>query len=532
MNKSMMNRSVLAAIATVLVAVVALTSAAIYAQGLTSQSDNSRTNANQHETTLTPANVNPARFGRIFALRVDGDIYAQPLYVPHLAIPGKGTHNVLFVATEHDSVYAFDADQPTNEPLWHVNFLKPGSAITTVPARDVKCPFIQPEIGITPTPVIDLQTGTLYVLARTKEAGGLLSSSTYAQRLHALALTTGAEKNGSPVLIEAPGFDALRELPRAALLLANNQIFLTWGSSCDVGPYHGWVMAYDKSTLTRTALLNTSPVSGESGIWQSDNGPAADQQGNVYAVTGNGKFNVSSGGRDYGDSVLKLGLEGRNLIVRDYFTPFDERALNAEDDDLGSGGPILLPDQPGPHPHLLLAGGKNGVLYVLDRDRLGHYQPGSNSHAVQALRLGGGIYAAPAYWNGHVYILASNDYLSDFVLTQGRLSDHPAVKGTHKFGNPGATPAISADGVRNGIVWLIETKAWNDFSNRTAVLHAYDANDVSHELYNSEEKSSRDRVGAALRFTVPTVINGRVYVPAKGEVDVYGLLSSTHNASN
>lgn len=505
------------------VRVLALTSAALCAQVVTSQFDNSRTSTNQHETTLTPANVNVSRFGKLFSLRVDGDIYAQPLYVPHLTIPGRGSHNVLFVATEHDSVYAFDADSATNEPLWHVSFLKRGDAISTVPSRDLGCPFIQPEIGITPTPVIDLPTGTLFVLARTKEGGGLLNSSSYVQRLHALALTNGTEKYGGPVVIQAPGFNALRELPRAGLLLANDQVFLTWGSSCDVGPYHGWVMAYDKNKLTQTAVLNTSPDGGESGIWQSDNGPAADEQGNIFIVTGNGKFDVSTHGRDYGDSVLKLGIERGNLVVRDYFTPFDESDLNSRDDDLGSGGPILLPDQPGPHPHLLLIGSKNGALYVLDRDHLGHYQPGNNGHALQVLRMGGGIYAAPAYWNGHLFVLASNDFLSDFVLARGHLPDHPTVKGTQKFGNPGATPTVSADGTRNGIVWLIETKAWNDFSNRTAVLHAYDASN-SHELYNSEENSARDRAGATLRFTVPTVINGRVYVEAKGEVDVYGLL--------
>jgi hypothetical protein len=321
------------------------------------------------------------------------------------------------------------------------------------------------------------------------------------------------------VEIQAPGFDGLRELPRAALLLANGQVFLTWGSSCDVGPYHGWVMAYDKHTLSRTALLNTSPGASESGIWQSDNGPAADDRGNVYVATGNGKFDASKNGRDYGDSVLRLRIENGNPVVSDYFTPSNEEALNSRDADVGSGGPMLLPDS-----HLLLTGGKNGVLYVLDRDRMGHYQTGGNSHAVQTLTLGHGIYSAPAYWHGHVYALASDDYLSDFFLDHGLLAGRLAGRGTHLFGNPGATPTVSADGTRNGIVWLIETKAWNDFGSRPAVLHAYDANDVGHELYNSEENGGRDRAGPALRFTVPAVVNGRVYVGAKGQVDVYGLI--------
>lgn len=485
------------------------------AQITTSQYDNARTGANLHETALTPSNVNARQFGKLFSLRVDGDVYAQPLYVPHLAIPGNGVHNALFVATEHDSVYAFDADTASGKPLWKVSLLKNG--VTTVPARDVRCPFIQPEIGITPTPVIDLSTGTLYVLARTKEGG-----SRYAQRLHALAITTGAEKAGSPVEIQAAGFDALHELPRPGLLLAGNQIFATWSSSCDVTPYHGWVMAYDARTLNQTAVLNTSPGASESGIWQSDNAPAADARGNIFAVTGNGKFDVSTGGRDYGDSVLKLAIENGKLLVRDYFTPFNQAQLAATDGDLGSGGPVLLPDQPGPHPHLLVTGGKGGVLYVLDRDHLGHFEAGSNKQAIQTLRFGRGFYAAPAYWNGHLYVLASEDRLYEFALDRGRLSDRPVGTGTHRFGNPGATPTISADGTRNGIVWVIETKTWNDFGNSPAVLRAVEAANIAHEIYTSEQNSARDRAGTALRFTVPTVVNGRVYIGTKGEVDVYG----------
>ncbi len=495
-----------------------MAAAKLTAQITTGQWDNARTGANLHETTLTPSNVHASQFGKISSLKVDGDVYAQPLYVPHVPIPGKGTHNVLFIATEHDSVYAFDADGPASAPLWHVNFLKRGSGISTVAAGDVSCPFIQPEIGITPTPVIDLETGTLYVLARTEE-GGPLTFSRYVQRLHALAITTGVEKFGGPVEIQAQGFDARRESPRASLLLANGRVFLSWGSSCDVGPYHGWVMAYDKRTLARTAALNTSPVAGESGIWQADNGPAADDQGNVYVATGNGKFDAFSGGQDYGDSVLKLKVDKGNLIVSDYFTPSNQEALNARDADVGSGGPMLLPN-----PRLLLTGGKNGVLYVLDPDHMGHYQRGANSHAVQTLFAGEGIYSAPAYWNGHVFLLASGDYLSDFALKHGHVADRPVATGSHRFGNPGATPAVSADGARNGIVWVIESRAWNDFENRPAVLHAFDANNVGHELYNSGENGPRDRAGATLRFTIPTVVNGRVYIGARGEVDVYGLI--------
>ena len=495
------------------------------AQIFTSQNDNLRTGANTRETILTPANVNARQFGKLFTLKTDGGIYAQPLYIPHLEIPGKGTHNVLVVATENDSVYAFDADNPSATPLWHADFLKPGG-LSPVDSRDVQCPFIQPGIGITPTPVIDPQSGTIYVLARTSEGGGLLSSPTYSQKLHALAATTGQEKFGGPIETKAPGFDAIHELPRAGLLLTNGQVILTWASSCDVKPYHGWIMAYDAHTLKQTAAFNTSPDAGESGIWQADNAPAADAQGNIFVATGNGLFTAATNGRDYGDTLLKMGIDNGKLTVRDYFTPSNEARMNQSDQDLGSGGPILLPDQPGPHPHLVLIGGKNGYMFVLDRDRLGHLQTTAANPVLQVLHFAGGIYSAPAFWNGQLYVAATTDFLSDFPVTQGHVSDTPASKSTLRFGNPGATPAVSANGTKDGIVWFIQTKEWNDFSDRRAILRAFHATNLAHEIYNSEENSARDRPGPAMRFTIPTIANGRVYVPAKGEVDVYGLLPS------
>ncbi len=318
-------------------------------QVLTSQYDNARTGAIVTEKTLTPANVNARQFGKILTFSVDGDVYAQPLFVPQVPIPGKGTHDVIFIATEHNSVYAFDAAGQPATPLWRVTFSHP------VRAGDLGCAFIAPEVGITPTPAIDLATGTLYVLARSDEGGS------YRHKLHALAITTGAEKFGGPVVIQAPGFNGLRELPRAALLVVNGSVVMTWGSACDRGPYHGWVMAYDAQTLRQKAALNTSPVEGESGVWQSDMGPAADEDGNIYVATGNGGFTVAKGGRDYGDSLLKLDA---SLQVRDFFTPYNEHELNTRDDDLGSGGPIVLPKQPGAHPHLALIAGKEGVCCI------------------------------------------------------------------------------------------------------------------------------------------------------------------------
>ncbi|HEY6253798.1 MAG TPA: pyrrolo-quinoline quinone [Candidatus Angelobacter sp.] len=502
------------------------------AQLTTAQYGNARTGADTSETILTPQNVNAQQFGKVFSFKVDGDVYAQPLYLPQLEIPGKGKHHVLFVATEHDSVYAFDGDNNPSSPLWQVSFISPGNGSTPLAAREVQCPFIRPEVGITPTPVIDTKTGTLYVLARTKENGK------YFQRLHALDVTTGAEKFGGPQVIQASvqgrkrrlDFDPLRENPRAALLLANGNIYLTWASSCDVGEYHGWVIAYDAHTLKQTGVFNTSPDAEESGIWQSDAGPAADEQGNIYAVTGNGKFDADSGGRDFGDSILKLTQTSQGLIAKDYFTPSDQQKLNANDLDVGSDGPVLLPDQPGPHPHLLITAGKGGGVYVIDRDHMGGYRAGNNSHAVQVIQLGDSCLGAPAYWNQSVYIFCSHDVLRQYKVENGRLSTEPVGKGTVQFTDPGATPTISASGMKNGIVWWVATKTW-DGSDHFAVLHADDAANIGHELYTSEENSGRDRAGSALRFVMPTVVHGRVYIGVKGEVDVYGLLQSPQKSS-
>lgn len=495
-----------------------LSTAIVAGQVLTTQYDNARSGATLTETALTPATVDAARFGKVFTYRVDGAVYAQPLYVPRLDIPGKGTHAVVFVATEHDSVYAFDATGTPTEPLWRVNFLDSANGITTLSDRDAECPFISPEIGITPTPVIDLKTGTLYVLARSKKGSGSSRTAAYAQHLHALAITTGAEKFGGPVQIQASGFDALRELPRPGLLLDRGQVYLTWASSCDVEPYHGWVMAYDAATLKQTAALNVSPGGREGGIWQSDNGPAADGAGHVYVATGNGTFDASHGGHDYGDSLLNLTLSGSALRVEDFFTPPDEAALSDRDLDFGSGGPVLIGGGTGAT--LVLAGGKDGKLRVLDANHLGR----GTADAAQILPFKGGIYSAAAYWNGRVYVLASNEPLEAFAVSDGRLSGQPVDAGVESFPNPGATPAISANGTRDGIVWIVQTKVWNDWSNRPAILHAFDAMHLSHELFSSETNSARDRAGAATRFAVPTVANGRVYVGARGEVDVYGAI--------
>ncbi len=457
----------------------ALTSLPAEAQITTSQYDNMRTGATLNEKILTPANVNVQQFGKLGVFKVDGAVYAQPLLVPAVEIPDKGMHNVLFVATEHDSVYAFDAERPGDPPLWHVNFFDKERDITPVSADQVQCPFIEPEVGITSTPVIDVKSGTLYLLART-ELSRRFGDAEFFQHLHALAITTGVEKFGGPKAITAsvPGrgrgskngrvtFDPLFENPRASLLLTNNTVYLTWASSCDVGPYHGWLMAYDAQTLAQKAALNVTPDGGEGGIWASDTGPAADIEGNVYVPTGNGTFDAATGGRDYGDSELKLALQGSAIMVRDYFTPSDQEYLSESDGDLGSSGPTLLPDQPGPHRHLLLQPTKGKALYVIDRDRMGQYRADGDA-VVQRIAMAGG-------------------------------------------------------GKENAIVWAVATRVWNG-ADRPAVLYAFDAKDVTEPIYSSEQSSTRDRAGLATRFVVPIVFNGRVYVAARGEVDAYGLL--------
>jgi hypothetical protein len=510
---------------------VTLAATSLLAQVTTSQYDNFRTGATLNEKILTPQNVNANQFGKLGAFKVDGAVYAQPLFVPSVEVPGKGTHDILYVATEHDSVYAFDANRPGDPPLWQVSFLEKARGVTVPSEDDAQCPFIRPEVGITSTPVIDLKTGTLYVLVRTKIRHSV-NPDEYFQHLHALAITTGVEKFGGPQLITAsvPGngsgtvngrvaFDPLKENPRAALTLANGTVYLAWASSCDVDPYHGWVMAYDAQTLTQKAALNVNPNGREAGIWLSDTGPAVDAEGNLYVPTGNGTFDAASGGPDYGDSVLKL--DGSSLAIRDYFTPHDQDRISEADADVGSSGPLLLPDQPGPHRHLLLQPTKDSTIYVIDRDNMGKFHRDTDA-LVEMIKMPGGGYGAMAYWNGHAYFAASDDYLREYTIRNGELVLHASSK--NKFENPGATPSISADGKKNAIIWAISTKTWNGADTRPAVLYAFDAAKLGEPIYTSEQNSQRDRAALATRFVIPVVVSGRVYFSTRGEVEVYGLL--------
>ena len=492
----------------------------------TYRNDNARTGQNLKETLLTPGSVKSDLFGKLASLPVDGYVYAQPLYLSGIHIPNKGVRNVVYVATEHDSVYAFDADVSvgvTAVPLWRVSFLDPAHRITTLESGDVNTNDIVPEIGITGTPVIDTASGTLYVVSKTKQQTD--HGPVFSQKLHALDVATGAEKFGGPVEIKAvvPGtgdgsengkiaFNPLRQHQRPGLLFLNGIVYIAWASHGDNGPYHGWVIGYDAHTLQQTAVFNTSPAGGLDGIWQSGGAPSADAEGNIYVATGNGGYDSDRG--TFGDSVLKISTRN-GLTLSDYFTPFNYVDLNNRDADLGSGGILLLPDLPGNSGHrpLMLTGGKEGAMYLIDRDHLGKLNSGSD-RVVQTLRGAGGLYSTPAYFNGAVYYAQTNDPLRRYPIVKNHLADKFTESQEH-FGGFGTNPVISANGNTDGIVWVIEMGA-------PGVLRAYLASDVSQELYNS--RTDRDDLGESVKFTLPTVANGRVYVGAAHSLVVYGLL--------
>ena len=509
-----------------------------YAGTYTHHNDNLRTGQNNSETVLTPTNVNPVQFGRLFSYSIGGIAFASPLYVAGVMIPGSGVHNVVYVATENDSVYAFDADGLTTMPLWQVSFLKSG--VTTVPCADVgECGDIPIQIGITSTPVIDPTSNTMYVVAKTKE------SSNDVQRLHALDITTGAEKFGGPVVITAsvPGtgvdssggketFNSLRENQRTALLLSNGVVYFAFGSHGDNSPWHGWVLGYSASTLKQVMAFNATPNGsyGGGGIWQSGGGLATDSSGDLFFASSNGDFDANAGGVDYGNSVVKLGTSGS---VVDYFTPHDESNQSANNLDLGSAGPVLLVDQTtGPYPHLLISAGKNGTIYVVNRDNMGHFNANNDNQIVQAL-IGAlpngdaesGNFNSPVYYNGYVYYAAVSDCVRAFQLANGLLTTAPTSVSSAIYPLRGGALAISSNGNTNGVLWVVQSNgASADNVNAAGVLYAFDANNVAVELYDSTEAGTRDTMDKAAKFSVPLVANGKVFVASQSQLAAYGLL--------
>jgi len=496
---------------------------------LTYKYDLSRSGLNPTESTLTPANVAPATFGLLRVLSVDGKVDAQPLYVTNLAVAGA-PHNAVIVATEHDSVYAFDSD--TGASLWKVSLL--GSGEVSSDARG--CGQITPEIGVTSTPVIDRGAGahgTVFVVAMSKD-----SSSAYHQRLHALDLATGAEVLHGPVEISATfstagggttTFSPGQYEERAALLLTNGTIVTSWTSHCDIPPYSGWIIAFAENSLARTAILNVGP-NGDAGpaIWMSGGGPAVDAAGNVFLLTANGAFEtvLDAGGfpqhGDFGNSFLKVALVGGTLTVADYFTLSNEVAESAADRDLGSGGALLLPDlkdAAGAVRHLVIGAGKDGNIYVVDRDSMGKFSAAANAIWQQLTgALPGGIWSTPAYFNGSVYYGDANSTLKAFSVANAKLSSAPQSQSPTHFTFPGTAPSVSANGSASGIVWAHE-------NSNPAVLHAYDAANLATEIYNSNQAAGgRDQFGPGNKFITPTVADGKVFVGATAGVAVFGLL--------
>ena len=514
---------------------------------LTYHNDNARTGANLDEVILTPVNVRSNTFGKLFTYNVDGYVYAQPLYVSGLAFSGATTHNVIFVATEHNTVYAFDADSNAGANgglLWQTN-LGPSAAVPNADFgnRDGGFTAIVPEVGITATPVIDLTNGNIYVNAFTHEGAN------YFHKLHALNLTNGAERSFSPVTVGANiagngvggsggvvTFDAKQQINRAALTLAGGRIYLAFAGYDDTNPYHGWVIGYNASNLQALPnyVFNTTPNSsvassgadaGEGGIWLAGCGLSADSAGSLYVGVGNGIFNAlnNSGGTEYGNSFIRLSTTS-GLAVADYFTPYNQAFLSTNDLDVASGGIMLLPDQPGPTPHLMCGGGKNGRLYIMNRDQMttgnNHYNNGgSDDDNVQTVAFNAGIFDSPAYFDGRVYCSANSDVLAGFSVVNGLFDTANISVSSRHFNYPPPTPAVSASGNSNGIVWVQQM-------GNPGILIAYNATNLASELYNSTQVPARDSLTNGVKFAVPTIANGKVYMGGKYAVSVYGLLGS------
>src|SRR5207302_6018705 len=497
----------------------------------TYHNDSARDGQYLNETILTPTNVTVSTFGKVGFFPTDGLVDAQPLYLSAVSIPGQGVHNVLYVASEHDSVYAFDAT--TAGVLWHVSLLGPGETTSD----DRGCGQVTPEIRITATPVIDPlrgPNGALYAIAMSKDNLG-----NYFQRLHALDLTTGAELFGGPTTIQAafPGtganssggniiFDPKQYKERPGLLLLNGQIYTTWSSHCDIGPYTSWVMAFDASSLAQTSVLNLVPNGGEGGIWMSGASPAADASGNIYFLQGNGTFDATLDANgfptqgDFGNAFMKLSTNG-SLRVADYFTMSNTVSESGGDLELGSGGTLVLPDLidgSGRVRHLALGAGKDRIIYVVDRDQMGKFDPSTNHDYEEVTALSGSVFSTPAYFNNTVYFGAGGDTIKAYSITNAQLSQNPTSQTANSFGYPGVTPAISANGSASAILWAVE-------NDGTAILHAYDATNLGTELYNSGQATSgRDNFGAGNKFITPIIANGNVYVGTPNGVAVFWLL--------
>lgn len=514
---------------------------------LTYHNDNTRDGANTNETALTPANVNSGSFGRLFSYPLDGHVYAQPLVLTNVSIQGQGVHDVVYVVTEHDTAYALDADsnQGANGGVLWSNHLGTSAPTPNNDFADRYGPYhdLVPEVGITGTPVIDPVAGTIYFDAFTLDGTNSSGAHVYNHRIHALDITTGIERPYAPVLVAAtfPGtgidssngvvtFTPTQQAQRPAFTLAGGTLYIAYGSYADTDPYHGWAMSFNPTNLQLLSIFNTTPNAtvanfgtnaGEGAIWMGGNGLEVDSNTNLYFETANGSFSANTNGVDYGDAFMKLSTSN-GLNVVDYFSPSNQASLAAGDEDLGSGGSILLPDSVGSvaHPHLMIGAGKGGTLYLVDRDNLGRYSSSNNNNVQQVISAIKGVWGTPAYFNHLIYYLANGDVFKEFAITNGVITGTPLSKSSTAEGFPGGEPAISANGTANAIAWVIQTDAYT--GNGPAILHAYNATNLAQELYNSSQNLARDNPGGAVKFTVPTVADGKVYVGAEYKLSVFG----------
>lgn len=494
-----------------------------------------RNGVNTQETILTPTNVTSTTFGKVGFFTADGKVDAQPLFLANLTVSGQ-SHNVLYMASEHGTLYALDAD--TGSQLWKTSVIPSGESTSD----DHGCSQITSEIGITSTPVIDRSYGAhgaIFLVSMSKESNG-----TYHQRLHALDITTGAELSGSPTEITAtyPGtgsnstggnvvFDPAQYAERAALLLANGKIYLAWTSHCDFSPYTGWVMSYSESTLKQVSVMNLTPNGSMGAIWMSGNGLATDSTGDIYLLTGNGTFdNTLTNGfpanGNFGNTMLRLHETSGKLSVADYFAAYNTTDLSNRDLDLGSGGEMLfdVKDTAGTTHHLMTAAGKDSVLYIADRDNMGHFNPATVSPDTNLYQKIsgqiGGAFDTPVYFNGVVYWGSDGNALKAFPVTNAKLATTPSSKSAVTYSHPGTTPTVSANGTQNGIVWALQSS-----TSAAAVLHAYDPTNLANEYYNSTQAAnSRDAFGNGNKFITPMIVNGKVYIGTPTGVAVFGLL--------
>ncbi len=490
----------------------------------TYHNDNARSGINSQEKVLTPSNVNVVSFGKIASIPVQGAVYAEPLYISNIVMSDGKSHNLVVVATEHDQVYGIDAD--THQVMWTRSFLDSQGLITPGDANDFFCgEYFNTEIGITGTPVIDPPSETVYLVAVTKDSTS--GTAQYYQRLYALRLADG-QNSVDPVTIKTPSgsqygsanFDPLLAFQRAALLIEGGNVYVPWASQCEAKA--GWLMGFNMTTLALTSAWTPDPSGLLGGIWMSAGGPSADNNGNIFVAVANGWSDVFSGGSNYGDSIVRLNANGNELIPADYFMPYNYDKLYNDDLDLGSGMPILFPTQAGAaHPNLMISGGKDGNIYLLDRDNLGKYHENDNNQVVQSFQLNGvGVFSAALFWNNTVYYGLSDSPIRalPFDPTSQQISTTPSSQSSMNMTYPGVSPVLTSNYGSDDILWVLQRGLDG------GTLRAFDATDLSTELYDSDMSPDRDGVGPAVKFAVPTAANGQIFLGTQSSLEIFGLL--------